>query len=208
MGDPVWIDCIDGFAGLALVVDVRESEYSRYKVQMADRNPESPFWAHDFEVKSTPPVDGGPYDSRPDTLRHIARVRELMAGVISGLRGRAEVHDASKLEDPERSVFDRETPLLRDLTYGGDEYKAALARMKPALDHHYALNSHHPEHFEGGVAGMSLLDLIEMLCDWKAATERHADGSMSRSLEVNRTRFAIGDQLASVLENTKAEMGW
>ena len=32
------------------------------------------------------------------------------------------------------------------LTYGSDEYKACLTEMKPALDHHYAANRHHPEH--------------------------------------------------------------
>lgn len=55
---------------------------------------------------------------------------------------------------------------------------------------------------------MSLLDLIEMLCDWKAAGERHADGSMERSLRLNKDRFKIGDQLQSILQNTAKEMKW
>ncbi len=59
-----------------------------------------------------------------------------------------------------------------------------------------------------GINGMSLLDLIEMLCDWKAAGERHADGSMERSLTINRERFKISPQLQSILENTAREMGW
>jgi len=39
------------------------------------------------------------------------------------------------------------TPKLAGSTYGSEEYKAFLGQMKPALDHHYAVNDHHPEHF-------------------------------------------------------------
>lgn len=55
---------------------------------------------------------------------------------------------------------------------------------------------------------MSLLDVIEMLCDWKAAGERHTDGSIERSLKVNRERFKISDQLHAILKNSAMEMGW
>ena len=80
--------------------------------------------------------------------------------------------------------------------------------MGEALKHHYAANSHHPEHYENGIDGMTLIDVLEMLCDWKAATERHADGDIMRSLEVNRERFGISDQLANILANTVREWGW
>jgi hypothetical protein len=79
--------------------------------------------------------------------------------------------------------------------------------MGEALKHHYAANSHHPEHYENGIAGMSLLDLIEMVCDWKAATERHADGDLLRSIEQNQDRFGYSDELKSILLATVAEMG-
>jgi hypothetical protein len=61
---------------------------------------------------------------------------------------------------------------------------------------------------ERGINGMSLFDLLEMLCDWKAAGERHADGCVKRSLKVNKERFKLSDQLASVLHNTAVECGW
>ena len=77
-----------------------------------------------------------------------------------------------------------------------------LAAMKPALDHHYAANSHHPEHYEKGILGMSLLDLIEMLCDWKAATHRHKDGDIRRSIEINQQRFGYSDSLKQIFLNT------
>jgi len=148
------------------------------------------------------------YDSTDDTLDHVEKVRENILGTISNLVERGKRHDDSKFEEPEKSIFDATTPRLKDSTYGSDEYKGFLKEMKPALDHHYENNSHHPEHYENGIDGMSLLDLLEMLADWKAATERHADGNLEKSLEINKERFKISPQLQSILENTVKEMGW
>jgi hypothetical protein len=148
------------------------------------------------------------YDSTNDTTAHIDRVGVLLCRVASEVASRAAHHDASKLVDPEKAVFDRVTPRLRGLTYGSEEYKASLAEMGEALKHHYANNRHHPEHHREGVNGMTLIDIVEMLCDWKAATERHADGDMGKSLEHNANRFSIDPQLAGILKNTAQEMGW
>jgi hypothetical protein len=148
------------------------------------------------------------YDSTADTQAHIKRVRDLIEMLRVDLSNRAFMHDYTKLLEPEKALFDEWTPKLKALEYGSDEYKAALAALKPALDHHYAAWSHHPEHFENGINGMSLLDLIEMFCDWKAAGERHATGNFAKSLEINRERFKMSDQLAEIFENTRKELGW
>jgi hypothetical protein len=55
---------------------------------------------------------------------------------------------------------------------------------------------------------MSLLSIIEMLADWKAASERTKQGSIARSLTVNIERFGIEPQLAWILSNTIDELGW
>ncbi len=149
------------------------------------------------------------YDSRADTLAHIDRVQTLIQTAINNLAVRAVKHDLSKLEEPEKSTFDECTLKLKAMAYGSDEYKAALAELKPALDHHYAANSHHPEHYENGVAGMSLFDVLEMLIDWKAATERlKGGGDIRRSLEINRDRFKLSPQLEAILANTIRELSW
>ena len=150
------------------------------------------------------------YDSRIDTQQHINRVAALLEEVAARLRGRGLAHDASKLVSPEREVFDAVTPRLRGLTYGSPEYKASLADLGPALEHHYAHNRHHPEHHNAVpcLAGMTLIDVVEMLCDWKAATERHADGSIEKSLAHNKGRFHIGDEMHAALVNTARVMGW
>ena len=83
-----------------------------------------------------------------------------------------------------------------------------LAAMGEGLRHHYAANAHHPEHWENGVNDMTLVDLVEMLADWKAATERHDDGDLGRSLEINRERFGLSDQLVGILRNTAEHFRW
>lgn len=147
-------------------------------------------------------------DSTEDTHDHINKVRARVQEVCNNLIVRAVNHDLSKLVEPEKSGFDVLTPKLASLTYGSDEYKAALAEGKPTIEHHYAHNSHHPEHYPDGIAGMSLLDLIEMVADWKAASERTKQGSIIESLAVNRMRFTISDQLFAILINTVKELGW
>lgn len=177
-------------------------------------------------------------DSRQETNEHILRVRELLCIIQNKLEARGFMHDQSKLIPPEKPIIDSMIGRLKTLTYGSPEYKDALKDLGPALAHHYEHNTHHPEHYqkqvciicfteypsthkencpkchngtmtvEPHVAGMSLLDVIEMLCDWKAAGERGANGSIEKSLKVNRERFKISEQLHSILENTVRELGW
>ena len=100
------------------------------------------------------------------------------------------------------------TPKLIGLTYGSQEYKDSLKELGPALQHHYKHNSHHPEHYENGIDGMSLTDIVEMLCDWKAAAERHSDGDLAKSIEINCKRFNMSDQLTTILKNEAIVKGW
>ena len=47
-----------------------------------------------------------------------------------------------------------------------------------------------------------MLDLIEMLCDWKASSERHNTGDIEKSIEMNQERFGYSDELKSIFKNT------
>ena len=49
---------------------------------------------------------------------------------------------------------------------------------------------------------MNLVDLLEMACDWMAAAERHADGDVLKSIEINQKRFGYSDELKRILLNT------
>lgn len=170
-------------------------------------------------------------DCIKDTKEHISQVRELMMVVTNELTHRALVHDQSKLEETEVAIFTEYTPKLKHSTYGSDEYKGFLVGMGEALKHHYKHNSHHPEHFtkhvciicfkeykevpnhcetcmngtfteETDYTQMNLLDIVEMFCDWKAATMRHDDGDILKSIDYNKKRFKISDDLAQIFRNT------
>src|SRR5574343_497453 len=146
------------------------------------------------------------YDSTIDTINHIKAVQTYLSVVITNLMKRSANHDQSKLSTFEKEIFDEFTPKLKNSTYGSDEYMQFLKDMKPALDHHYANNSHHPEHYENGIKDMSLLDLIEMLMDWKASSERHDDGNIWNSIEINQKRFGYSDELKQIFKNTIEEI--
>lgn len=142
------------------------------------------------------------HDSTEDTKRHADRVRQLLSFATYELTARGRSHDASKLREPELSIFNEFTPKLKTSTFGSEEYKRHLAEMGEGLAHHYVQNSHHPEHFPEGIDGMTLIDLVEMLMDWKAATERHDNGDISRSIRLNAERFRMAPQLVKILDNT------
>jgi len=141
-------------------------------------------------------------DSTEETQKHIQEVRSELSQFTDELFERGLHHDASKLVSPEKELFDKYTPLLKELVYGSPEYKESLEKLKPALDHHYAVNSHHPEHFQFGINEMTLMDVVEMYCDWKAAVKRNKDGNFLKSLDVNRKRFEMSDQLYGIFVNT------
>lgn len=149
------------------------------------------------------------YNSIPETQKHIGKVQSNLREVLVNLCDRITNHDSSKLFSPEKEAFDSLDPAkMAKVEYGSPEYKAQLKKIEPALKHHYRANDHHPEHFPNGIDGMSLMALCEMLADWKAAGERNKGGNLADSLFKNRSRFAIGPQLASILQATAQELGW
>jgi hypothetical protein len=137
-----------------------------------------------------------------ETLSHIENVRKCVDVIIKEMLKRAELHDKSKMEDPELTLFVEQTPKLASSTYGSPEYNKFLEQLKPALEHHYANNRHHPEHHKNGVKDMTIIDLIEMLCDWKAASLRHANGNLKKSIEVSTKRFNMSEEITTILENS------
>lgn len=157
-------------------------------------------------------MDNEPYDSTEDTLTHITFVRAYLMQAQNNLMVRSLNHDQSSLVEPEKSFYDKYRPLLSSLKYNSPEYLQALDELRPAIQHHYERNSHHPEHFEtSGISGMSLFDVLEMVIDWKAAIDRKGTGTSELILdnfEATCQRFNISPQLASIIRNTANEFGW
>ena len=137
-----------------------------------------------------------------DTMLHIREVGKAVNKVVSLTLERVTKHDQSKLESPEVEIFTEYTEKLAGMTYGSKEYNECRASMGEALSHHYAVNNHHPEHYKNGIDDMNLLDLMEMFCDWRAASMRHNDGNLRKSIAVNGDRFGMSPQLVKIFENT------
>jgi len=143
-----------------------------------------------------------PYDSYGDTMKHIMLVRKYMSAVSDELLKRGIAHDKSKLESPEKEYFDEYTKVLDKITYNSPEYKDSLEKIDVALQHHYKNNTHHPQHYKNGIDGMDLFDVIEMLFDWKASTKRNKDGDIRKSIDLNKDRFEMSEQLVNIFKNT------
>lgn len=141
-------------------------------------------------------------DSTDATLKHIGAVQDLGGLVIKDFVRRLGRHDHSKLLPPEKACFDEISVRLRATPYGSPGYRETLAEFKPALEHHQTLNDHHPEAFADGIHGMNLLQLLELCCDWIAASRRHLDGDVLQSLVISQERFGMTDAEVALVERT------
>lgn len=135
-----------------------------------------------------------------DILAHKRLVSRYMTTVITDLTERSALHDYSKFSGDEFDSYAHALPRFSQVTFGTPEYAALLAEIEPALKHHYASNRHHPEYFSEGIEGMTLIDLVEMVCDWIAAAQRKPGGVPN--LTVCQERFGISPQLMAIIRNT------
>ena len=141
------------------------------------------------------------------TTTHKFMVAKFMFSIAFRLIWRAIIHDLSKYGNKESEHFIKNIHRLRASVYGTDEYKAMCREIQPALDHHYAANSHHPEHYNGTVAPMTALDEIEMICDWAASAKRHSTGDPHKSLVINATRFSYSEDRRLFYEKILKDLG-
>lgn len=151
------------------------------------------------------------YDSTQDTQDHIKKVQDLLHEVQVRIAERSISHDASKLREPEKSVYEKFVLTVREIEkefgYGSPEYMAYVKSddVQEFNKLHFGANRHHPEHFENGVNEMTLVDLVEMLCDWQASASRSGHRV---NLDANKKRFKLSDQLYEIFQNTAKELGW
>jgi hypothetical protein len=146
-----------------------------------------------------------PSDFLADLIDHKRRVGLYLQNVANALFGRAVVHDNSKFLPVEYEAYDNAFPEFKKHAFGSEGMKAVYESIKPALDHHLHSNRHHPEYFKNGIDDMNLLDVIEMTCDWLAASGR-SEVDIFKGLEMNKERFSISDQLYCIIKNTVTEL--
>lgn len=143
------------------------------------------------------------YDSTVDAKKHIKEIQKVINYLmVKELEKRAKEHDQSKLHNPEKACYDKYIPLLRTAKYGSKEYEEIRDKMfNEGLKHHYEANRHHPEHFKNGINGMTLIDVVEMFCDWYAAS-KNSDTGFEAGLKMNKNKFKMSDQLYQIFKNT------
>ncbi len=138
------------------------------------------------------------------TQGHIYNVRKLLNKFADVLKQKGETHDQSKLEEPEVYGW-AAMDLEPHYEYGSYEYYDKLRRFSEVFNHHYKVNSHHPEHFVNPEHEMTLIDMVEMLCDWFAYKQ---DIPIREGVELIREqcdRFGFSDTIMSLLTNTYRE---
>ncbi|MGE5438020.1 MAG: DUF5662 family protein [Syntrophothermus sp.] len=126
-------------------------------------------------------------DSTEYTINHIKDVLKYMKFFAEHVVLRALLHDASKLLSPEKEIFDRLAG-KRKAKYMSKEYLENLEILKPALEHHYKNNSHHVQYYNDGINGMTLIDLLEHLCDTIAVSNVDNDGDVIDSINKTHDR--------------------
>lgn len=169
---------------------------------------------------------------------HILKVQQHMAAVMGNLLDRANVHDQSKYSPEEiglvvgKPAFDKYEYMSKEERAALAAVKDSLAHHYAHNSHHpeyhrrYECGGCFAEYAADmngrkcavcwydiseqadGIQGMSLIDLIEMCCDWKAAGEMSPNGDFAKSIEYNRERFNLSPEMVKILENTGREMGW
>lgn len=141
-----------------------------------------------------------------ETLLHIKAVNANTTLFAMKMLERGLVHDDSKMESPEREIFAENLEQLGKVMYGTKEYDECTDRCRPAIEHHYSKNRHHAQFWPNGINDMTLIDLCEMLADWKAATARNKNGNIRKSIEINAEKYGMSPQLRKIFENTVREL--
>lgn len=150
------------------------------------------------------------------TLKHKLWVLYYLLIFCARLMWRGIVHDLSKFTPIEARGFIQVIHKLKTSSYGTEDYKANLNHIRPSVIHHQESNRHHPEHYlylkndplftscgiESEIDFMDLVDIVEMLSDWRAANKRHKDGNIIKSININEGRFNMTRQLSRILINT------
>lgn len=132
---------------------------------------------------------------------HISRVRRHIHTFIQLLIRRAENHDKSKLEEPELSWW-KEMDKEPRYPYGSEEYKQKIKRWDKVFKHHYKYNRHHPEHYKYGISEMTLIDIVEMMCDWLGYKDTTTVTEALKVCDEQMARYDISEELRQIIFNT------
>lgn len=131
---------------------------------------------------------------------HKKDVMNLINLIIIELHNRKNVHDDSSLDPSEVEVLAYYSDFIKEDSYINEETLTYMKEIKNVLNIHFQKNRHHPEHFKNGIKDMNLIDIIEMLCDWK--TTMAEDEDIISVIKKNKKIYKFSDDLMNILINT------
>lgn len=135
-------------------------------------------------------------------MEHKARVKQWIEVFIKELRRRADIHDDSKLREPEISgwrAMDKE-PRYK---YGTKEYFDKVDKYKWLMEQHWKSNRHHPEYWTLNPDKQSrdLIDIIEMLSDWLGYSSKKPSYKEAKKLVEEQTKRYDLDKIEDIDKN-------
>jgi len=100
------------------------------------------------------------------------------------------IHDSSKFRGIEWQQL-----------VANDNLETTKLKLKMAIYQHHSTNLHHPEAWVGGIKSMSLVYLLELLCDWKARSEESGTSLMDyiNNSATKRFGFDKNDEVYKIL---------
>lgn len=132
-------------------------------------------------------------------IGHTRLVVLILEKLAHKLIERGASHDLSKLFPDEFDEFVTVNRVAREFKYGSEEYRQTIEET-PAIHLHFSRNPHHPEHHADGIDGMSLLDIVEMVADWKAAAMMYGHTPLRESVEIAKERFGMSEKQAWLVD--------
>lgn len=165
-------------------------------------------------------------------LQHTAHLRATLGRIVALIQHRADTHDLSKLNNDEFEGFARINRVAREQKFGSPEYIESMRQEKPTLDLHFSRNRHHAErprlmgeaaetarglpddstYWQAhGEAEMTWLDIVEMVCDWRAAQLGYGDNgrTWAENVELNLTHKGkyLSDHQQWLVRSVAASIG-
>ena len=131
---------------------------------------------------------------------HIAEFQQAIDTLTEKLKQRAKTHDASKLKEPELTQYTEAEEKLENFKPGSKSYLTFAQKHHIIFSEHFKKNPHHVEHFKNGFNDMTLLDLIDVLTDWRLDC---GDEDWNKFVDDRKEFYGMDNQVVSIFKNSK-----
>lgn len=117
-------------------------------------------------------------------IRHRDNIQTALSRIVNEIEERGLRHDLSKFKEDEAEGFVRINKTARNCEYGSEEYENTMVKEKGedgCITKHFSRNRHHVE-FHDSAHDMTFIDIIEMVCDWWAASKTYGTNTLQKKL--------------------------